>query len=53
LERVLELRQNFSAHDATDVARAERIGGALITADPRLASAARAHSDLSVVLMDA
>jgi predicted nucleic acid-binding protein len=53
LERVLELRQNFTAYDATYVALAERVGGDLITADLRLAAATRAFSDLSVTHMDA
>lgn len=40
LSRVLELRENFSAYDATYVALAERLGASLLTADAALARAA-------------
>jgi predicted nucleic acid-binding protein len=51
--RVWALRQNFSAYDATYVALAEVIaedGAPLVTADDRLARAARAHTDVRVML---
>jgi predicted nucleic acid-binding protein len=49
LERMLELRGNFSAYDATYVALAERLAAGLLTADDRLARAARSHTDLRVL----
>jgi len=52
LGRVLELRQNFSAYDATYVALAERIGASLITGDGPLAAAVRAHVGASVPILD-
>jgi predicted nucleic acid-binding protein len=42
LERVLALRHNFSAYDATYVALAEVLGADLVTADEGLARAVRA-----------
>lgn len=51
--RVWELRENFSAYDATYVALAEGLddeGASLLTADARLAKAAAARADLRVVL---
>lgn len=48
-ERVVALRRNFSAYDATYVALAERLGGALLTADGPLARAVRTHSRLAVL----
>jgi predicted nucleic acid-binding protein len=50
LPRIMELRQNFSAYDATYVALAERTGGRLLTGDVRLAAAARSHSSAEVLL---
>lgn len=47
--RILELRSNFTAYDATYVALAERLGAALLTADVRLANAIRQQSDLQVL----
>lgn len=46
LERILALRENFSAYDATYVALAERLGAQLLTADAALGRAVRAHSDI-------
>lgn len=40
LPRILGLRENFSAYDACYVALAERMQGALLTGDSRLARAA-------------
>lgn len=39
VERTLQLRDNISAYDATYVALCERLDGALLTADGRLARA--------------
>lgn len=47
--RVLELRNNFSAYDATYSALAEHLRAALVTADARLASATRTHLAIEVV----
>jgi predicted nucleic acid-binding protein len=50
--RVWALRENFSAYDATYVALAESItesGAPLLTADARLARAARAHTHVDVL----
>lgn len=44
LPRVLALRQNFSAYDATYVALAEGLRAELVTADDALARAARGHA---------
>jgi predicted nucleic acid-binding protein len=49
MTRILGLRHNFSAYDATYVALAERLGAALLTGDRALARAIRAHTDLSVL----
>lgn len=49
VERVLELRDNFSAYDATYSALAERLGAALLTADERFARAVRTHLRIEVV----
>lgn len=50
LERVLELRHNFTAYDAAYVTLAERLGAELVTADAPLARAVRRHLGLSIVL---
>ncbi len=39
LDRLLELRENFSAYDAAYAALAETLGASLLTADARLARA--------------
>jgi len=52
--RVWALRANLSAYDATYVALAELLsvdGAALVTADGRLARAARTHTALDVLLV--
>lgn len=49
LMRMLELRNNFSAYDATYVALAERLGGELLTSDGRLARALRTLTQLNVL----
>ena len=49
LRRILGLRENFSAYDAAYVALAEQIGGELLTADDRLANAARAHTSIGIL----
>lgn len=49
LDRVIDLRHNFSPYDAVYAALAERLGSTLLTADARLARAVRAHLDLEVL----
>lgn len=49
LGRALELRQNLTAYDASSAALAELLGARLLTADGRLARAARAHARCEVV----
>lgn len=49
LSRVLSLRGNFSAYDATYVALAESLGAPLHTADHRLARAVREHTEVEVL----
>jgi predicted nucleic acid-binding protein len=52
LSRVWELRENFTAYDATYVALAEALsdeGVPLLTTDDRLASAVRAHTAIEVL----
>lgn len=48
MTRVLQLRANFSAYDATYVALAERLDADLLTADNGLARAARSHTRLTI-----
>lgn len=49
LLRILELRQNMSAYDATYVALAEHLGAGLLTADRRLARAVADHTGVKVL----
>lgn len=49
LKRTLALRENFSVYDGAYVALAERLDGALLTADGRLARAARDHTEVPVL----
>lgn len=49
LERVLSLRENFTAYDATYIALAEALGAQLLTADATLARAVRAHLELAII----
>jgi len=54
--RVWELRENFSSYDAAYVALAESLAdepSPLLTADARLARAAREHTEIAVLLVDA
>ncbi len=44
LDRIITLRANFSAYDATYVALAEQMGAEFLTADERLDRAVRAHT---------
>lgn len=48
LDRVFEMRDNFSAYDAAYVAVAEAFGAPLHTADLRLARAVREHTGVQV-----
>ncbi len=49
VQRILELRHNFSPYDATYVALAEQLHANLLTADEALARAVRRHLDLPVL----
>ena len=46
--RVLQLRRNFSAYDATYVALAEHLNAELVTSDEALGRAVRKHTALKV-----
>jgi predicted nucleic acid-binding protein len=48
VRRALELRDNFTASNATYVALAEALGAPLLTADSRLARAVREHSGIEL-----
>jgi predicted nucleic acid-binding protein len=52
LQRIFELRNNFSAYDATYVALAERLNAALLTADDRLTRSVRAHTSVRLIQID-
>lgn len=49
LPRMLILRENFSAYDATYVALAEHLDGELLTSDQGLSQAVRSHTSLSTL----
>jgi predicted nucleic acid-binding protein len=49
VHRIVALRQNFSAYDATYVALAVHTGAALLTADPALKRAVQHHAVVEVV----
>ena len=49
LGRILDLRMNFSVHDATYVALAEQLGAILLTADQGLSRAVRSHSRVAML----
>jgi predicted nucleic acid-binding protein len=49
LQRVFELRSNFSAYDATYVALAERLDAEFLTADERLARSVRSHTSVRLI----
>jgi predicted nucleic acid-binding protein len=51
LARILGLRENFSAYDATYIALTEQLGGELLTADERLTRAARIHTQLAIAAL--
>jgi predicted nucleic acid-binding protein len=51
LERAWALRWNLTAYDAIYAALAEALGARLITADAKLASAARTHARIVVVVL--
>jgi predicted nucleic acid-binding protein len=48
-ERMWEIRENFSAYDASYVALAETLDCALVTADARLGQASQAQCAITVV----
>jgi predicted nucleic acid-binding protein len=48
-ERMWEIRENFSAYDATYVALAETLGCSLVTADARLGRASQARCAITLV----
>lgn len=52
LERAWALRHNVTAYDALYIALAEALDTSLVTSDEHLASAARTHANVSVVLLD-
>lgn len=49
LGRILGLRENFSAYDASYVALAEGLGGELLTADERLRRAVEERTECSCI----
>lgn len=52
LERAWALRHNVTAYDALYIALAEALDTSLVTSEEHLASAARTHANVSVVLLD-
>jgi predicted nucleic acid-binding protein len=48
-ERIWDIRENFSAYDASYVALAENLDCALVTADARLSNTAQARCPITVV----
>jgi predicted nucleic acid-binding protein len=50
--RAFDLRHNLTAADALFVALAELLGEVLATKDRALASGARAHTDIEIMLLD-
>lgn len=51
LARILSLRTNFSAYDATYIALAERLRASLVTGDESLARATESHLMVPLVLV--
>jgi predicted nucleic acid-binding protein len=51
LARVLSLRINFSAYDATYIALAERLEATLVTGDEALTRAVASHLEIETMLM--
>ena len=51
LGRVISLRKNFSANDATYVALAELLGAPFLTTDQALARAVEAHTDVPLLVV--
>jgi predicted nucleic acid-binding protein len=51
LARVLSLRSNFSAYDATYIALAERLGATLVTGDEALTRAVESNLEIETMLM--
>ena len=49
LERLWELRNNFTAYDAAYVVLAERLNAALLTADERLARSVLSHTSIRLI----
>ncbi|MDQ3767700.1 MAG: type II toxin-antitoxin system VapC family toxin [Actinomycetota bacterium] len=49
IPRMLELRHNFSAYDATYVALAELLGGHLLTGDGPLARSVQVHASIPLI----
>lgn len=51
IDRAWSLRANLTAYDAMYVALAEALDAPLVTADARLAAAARTHAGIEVALL--
>jgi predicted nucleic acid-binding protein len=49
IERAFQLRDNFSAYDATYIALCERLGATLVTCDGQLTRGVQEHLALNVV----